>query len=244
MRLTRIHAEGPLAEGAEIELPASGAYHVARVLRLRPGAPLIVFDGTGIDWQGEVTAVDGDSVIVRLDARLAGTRESPLGIVLVQGLSRSDRMDWTLQKAVELGVAAIAPVLTARSVVRLDEAQARRKLEHWRAIVIAACEQCGRSRLPVVQAPRPLRDHLATTERTGTRLVLAPGSPASLAGMTNVARRAELLVGPEGGLDEEEIGAAERAGYVPVRVGPRTLRTETASVVALTILQALWGDLQ
>jgi 16S rRNA (uracil1498-N3)-methyltransferase len=244
MRLTRIHVEGPLAEGAELELPAPGAYHVARVLRLRPGAPLVVFDGSGGDWQAEVIAVDGGTVVVRLDARLAGTRESPLEIALVQGLSRSDRMDWALQKAVELGVATIAPVLTARSVVRLDDAQARRKLGHWRGIVIAACEQCGRSKVPVVLAPRPLREHFSQTARASTRLVLAPGSAASLAGIANVARRAELLVGPEGGLDEEEIAAAERAGYLPVRVGPRTLRTETASIVALTILQALWGDLQ
>jgi 16S rRNA (uracil1498-N3)-methyltransferase len=243
MRLTRVHVEGPLAADTEIELPPAGAYHVGRVLRLRPGAPLIVFDGSGGDWHAQIVSVNGNTVVVRLDHRIPGTSESPLRVTLVQGLSRSERMDWTLQKAVELGAAAIAPVLTARSVVRLDEKQAARKLDHWRGIVIAACEQCGRNRIPDVHAPLQLRDYLAATRREGGRYVLAPAAPVALAGLASVSNRIELLVGPEGGLDDAEVAAAQQAGFTPVRLGPRVLRTETASVVALAVLQAMWGDL-
>src|SRR5262245_31688757 len=144
MRMNRIFCEGPLASGAEILLAPAGAYHVARVLRMREGAPLAVFDGSGQEFRAEIVRVAGDDVTVRLGEPTAGAAESPLRITLLQGVSRSERMDWTLQKATELGVAAIAPVLTARSVVRLDGKQALKKQSHWRGIVIAACEQCGR----------------------------------------------------------------------------------------------------
>jgi 16S rRNA (uracil1498-N3)-methyltransferase len=149
-----------------------------------------------------------------------------------------------LQKATELGVAAIIPVLTARSVVRLDERQALRKLEHWQAIVVSACEQCGRTRIPTIAAPGGLREFLATSKKDGLRLALSPIAQGSLAGLVSVSQKVELLIGPEGGLDDDERTLAEKAGYLPVRLGPRVLRTETAAVVALSVLQALWGDLQ
>jgi 16S rRNA (uracil1498-N3)-methyltransferase len=256
MRLNRIFCEGPLSAEAEVVLPAAGAYHIVRVLRLREGAPLSVFDGAGNEFKAEIARVDGDKVTVRLGSQTPGTLESPLRITLTQGISRSERMDWTLQKATELGVTAIAPVLTARSVVRLDEKQAQKKQAHWRGIVVGACEQCGRNRLPEVLAPASLRDHLAgprtlASEATaraatgrGLRLVLNPTAPASLAGLTSIPSKVELLIGPEGGLDDDELIAAQRSGFMPVRLGPRVLRTETAAVVALTVLQALWGDLQ
>jgi 16S rRNA (uracil1498-N3)-methyltransferase len=244
MRLNRIFCDGPLASGAELALPAPGAYHVARVLRMREGAPLSVFDGTGHEFRAEISRVRGDEVAVRLAEPLSGTAESPLKITLVQGVSRSERMDWTLQKATELGVAAIAPVLTARSVVRLDERQAQKKQGHWRGIVIASCEQCGRSKIPSVAAPVTLKDYFATAAKTGLRLVLSPSAPGSLAGLTSLPNKVELLIGPEGGLDDDELQAAQKAGFIPVRLGPRVLRTETAAVVALTVLQALWGDLR
>jgi 16S rRNA (uracil1498-N3)-methyltransferase len=198
MRMNRIFCEGPLASGAEVALPAAGAYHVARVLRMREGASLVVFDGSGQDFRAEIVRVAGDDVTVLLGEPTGGAAESPLRITLLQGVSRSERMDWTLQKATELGVAAIAPVLTARSVVRLE----------------------------------------------GLRLVLSPSAPGSLAGLTSLPTKVELLIGPEGGLDDDELLAAQKAGFMPVRLGPRVLRTETAAVVALTVLQALWGDLQ
>ena len=244
MRLTRIHVTGPLAAEKEIELPAAGAYHVSRVLRLRAGAPLMVFDGTGGEYRAEITQVTDAGVRARLGEFAPGTPDSPLKITLVQGVSRSERMDWTLQKATELGVAMITPVLAARSVVRLDEKQAAKKQEHWRSIVVGACEQSGRTRVPVVNTPVPLRDYLANSRREGMRLVLSPSGPASLAGLSSIPHRVELLIGPEGGLDDEELTAAQKANYMPVRLGPRVLRTETAAVVALSVLQGFWGDLQ
>ena len=244
MRLNRIHCAGPLATGAEIQLPPAGAYHVARVLRLREGAPLSVFDGAGTEFHAEIVRVAGDAVAVRVGEETAGTAESPLRITLVQGVSRSERMDWTLQKATELGVAAIAPVLTARSVVRLDDRQAPRKQSHWQGIVVGACEQCGRAKVPAVSAPTTLRDYFANVRKDGLRLVLSPSAPGSLTGLTSLPNKVELLIGPEGGLDDEELAGARKAGFMPVRLGPRVLRTETAAVVALSVLQALWGDLQ
>jgi 16S rRNA (uracil1498-N3)-methyltransferase len=244
MRLNRVHAEQALAAGSEILLPEAAAYHVARVLRLRAGAPLVLFDGSGGDFRGEVVAVEGDRVRVRVGERSAGLQESPLAITLVQAVSRSERMDWTLQKATELGVRRIQPVLSARSVVRLDERQAVKKLRHWQAIVAGACEQCGRSVLPEVRPPLELSRYFAEVPREGQRLVLSPSGPASLAGLASTAARVELLIGPEGGLDDGELDAATRVGFAPVRLGPRVLRTETAGIVALAVLQALWGDLQ
>ncbi|HET9444694.1 MAG TPA: 16S rRNA (uracil(1498)-N(3))-methyltransferase [Steroidobacteraceae bacterium] len=244
MRMNRIFCEGPLTSGAEVSLAPAGAYHVARVLRMREGAPLSVFDGSGQVFRAEIVRVAGDDVTVRLGDPTTGTAESPLRIALLQGVSRSERMDWTLQKATELGVATIVPVLTARSVVRLDEKQAQKKQGHWRGIVIAACEQSGRSKIPHVAAPVTLRDHLASARKEGLRLVLSPTAPASLAGLASLPNKVELLIGPEGGLDDDELQAAQKAGFMPVRLGPRVLRTETAAVVALTVLQALWGDLQ
>jgi len=244
MRLTRIYVAAPLSPDIDLMLPPSGAYHVARVLRLRTGAALLIFDGMGNEYRAEINSVNGDKVQVRAGERIQGTAESSLKITLTQGISRSERMDWTLQKATELGVSTIAPILTARSVVRLDDKQAAKKQEHWQGIVIGACEQCGRNVLPTVQAPARLRDHLSNTRKDGMRLVLSPTAPASLAGLSSLSSKVELLIGPEGGLDDDELVLAEQSGFTPVRLGPRVLRTETASVVALSVLQALWGDLQ
>lgn len=244
MRLNRIFCDGPLSSGSELSLPAAGAYHVARVLRLRAGAPLVVFDGSGGEYQAEIVRVEGDAVNVRLAQHVPGTAESPLRVTLVQGVSRSERMDWTLQKATELGVNAIAPVLCARSVVRLDEKQATKKQGHWHGIVVGACEQCGRTRVPSVATPVSLKHYLTSVKKEGLRLVLSPSAPGSLAGLASLPNKVELLIGPEGGLDDDELTAACNAGFMPVRLGPRVLRTETAAVVALSVLQGLWGDLR
>jgi len=244
MRLTRVFVDRPLVPEREVELRDSVAHHLSRVLRLRAGAPLVGFDGTGSDYRCEILAIEGDRVRVRVGPRLPGLPESPLGITLVQAVSRGERMDWTLQKATELGVRTIAPVLSARSVVRLDERQSEKKLRHWQGIVAAACEQCGRSVPPEVRPPRPLDDYLADPAPGTQRLVLSPVGPASLAGLASLEAPVELLIGPEGGLEDAELSRAAAAAFAPVRLGPRILRTETAAIVALTVLQALWGDLR
>ncbi len=243
MRLTRVHVPQPLAVVAEVALPEAAAGHVARVLRLRPGDPLMLFDGSGADFNAEITEVAGSRVRARILERVDGLPESPLAVTLVQAVSRGERMDWTLQKATELGVRRIQPVLSARSVVRLDEQQGERRLRHWQAVVASACEQCGRSVLPRVEAPLELPRYLARPYGDIRRLVLSPDGRGTIAGLAGGLTSVELLIGPEGGLDEAELAAALRAGFEAVRLGPRVLRTETAGIAALAVLQALAGDL-
>ncbi len=215
MRLTRLHVPALRTETAEVELPVAAAAHVVRVLRLRTGARLVLFDGSGTDFHAEITEIAGQRVHACILDRVAGLPDSPLAVTLVQGVSRGERMDWTLQKATELGVRCIQPVLTARSVVRLDEQQGAKRLRHWEAVVVSACEQCGRSLVPRLQAPVTLAQYLALPAK-GQRLMLHPLGEFSLA--ESLARGApadgdgaptlELLIGPEGGLDEAEIAAA------------------------------------
>jgi 16S rRNA (uracil1498-N3)-methyltransferase len=234
----------PLAATAEVVLPETAAGHVARVLRLRPGAPLLLFDGSGSDFRAEITEVAGQRVRARVIERVDGLPESPLAVTLVQAVSRGERMDWTLQKATELGVRRIQPVLSARSVVRLDEQQGERRLRHWQAVVASACEQCGRSVLPRIEVPLELPRYLERPGGEVRRLVLAPEGEGSIGGLAGGLTSVELLIGPEGGLDEAELAAAVRAGFEPMRLGPRVLRTETAGIAALAVLQALAGDLR
>jgi 16S rRNA (uracil1498-N3)-methyltransferase len=233
----------PLQGDTDLELPEAAANHVARVLRLRPGATIVAFDGSGHDFNCELLTVKGDRVVIRVGAHTEGLPESPLHITLVQAVARGERMDYTLQKATELGVHAIVPVLAARSVVRLDADQAAKKRRHWQAIVVSACEQCGRSVVPEVREPLDFARYLAEAPQLGGRMVLSPTGAESLAGLASLPNRVELLIGPEGGLDDGELVRAVAAGFAPVRLGPRVLRTETAGVVALTVLQARWGDL-
>jgi len=243
VRLTRVHCAAPLAAGAEIPLPEAAAKHVSRVLRLGAGDALVIFDGRGSDFRAEIAAIAGGTVRVRLLERVPGRAESPLAITLIQGVSRGGRMDRTLRKAAELGVSVIAPVLSVRSVVRLDPRQAEAKVRHWQAIVVAACEQSGRSVLPELRPPEPLRVCLAGPARPGLRVVLDPDAGTELATIPAPVTAIDLLIGPEGGLDADELEAARAAGYRPARLGPRVLRTETAGIAALAVLQARFGDL-
>ena len=243
MRLTRVYSADAGAEGSEIALSETAAAHVARVLRLRAGDPLVVFDGHGNDFRAEITAIAGGAVRARLIERRPPHPESPLSVTLVQAVSRGDRMDWTLQKATELGVRTIVPVFAGRSVVRLDTARAQARLRHWQAIVVSACEQSGRSFVPDVRRPEPLRAYLAGPPDTALRVLLDPEAGTELAGLARPGDGVHLLIGPEGGLDEAERVAARAAGFRAVRLGPRVLRTETAGVVALSVLQSRWGDL-
>lgn len=242
MRVVRVFVPGPLQSGRDVDIDGSAAEHVIRVLRLGVGAPLTLFDDSGSEHRGEITAVRGLALRVRVGATTAVDRESPLALTLVQGVSRGERMDWVIQKATELGVRRIVPVLTERSVVKLDERLAQRRREHWQAITVAACEQCGRNRLPVVDAPLRLREFLALPG-PAVRYQLQPGAALTLSQLPQPLAAAELLVGPEGGLSEEETTLAARFGFQGLVLGPRVLRTETAAIVALATLQAVRGDL-
>ena len=238
----RFFCPPPLVPGAEIALPRSAAHHAAQVLRLRVGDAVTLFDGEGGEYGGLLARVSARAASVRVVERRAIERESPLQVTLVQALVAAERMDYAIQKAVELGVVAIAPVASARSVTRLDAARAQRRVEHWRQIVIASCEQCGRNRLPAVHAPCDLREWLRKSSPAGLRLLLAPAAAQSLAELSAPATAVELLVGPEGGLAPEEEAAALAAGFRAVRLGPRILRTETAGPAMLAAMNALWGD--
>ena len=222
---------------ASVELPEAAAHHAARVLRLREGDAVVLFDGRGGEYQARLAMPGRGRVLAETGEHRAIERESPLAVTLVQGVSSGEKMDFTVQKAVELGVAALHPVLGARSVVRLDSERGAKKLAHWRRIAVAACEQCGRNRIPEVAAPVPLEAYRAPA---GTKILLAPSGSAKLAG---VAKGPVILaVGPEGGFSPDEEQGLLRAGFSPVRLGPRVLRTETAALAALAALNALAGD--
>jgi 16S rRNA (uracil1498-N3)-methyltransferase len=238
-----VHADAPLREGATLSLPERAAIHVVRVLRMRAGDALAVFDGAGAEHDAEIVGVRGERVEVRVGAPRRAAAESALAITLVQGVSRGERMDYTIQKATELGVHRVVPVLAERTVVRLDAQQAAKKLEHWRGVAISACEQCGRATVPEVLPPRRYDEHLAAARAAdAVGLVLSPDGTHSPRDLPESLQAVELLVGPEGGLSEEEVRLAISRGYAGLRLGPRILRTETAAAAAIAALQALRGD--
>jgi 16S rRNA (uracil1498-N3)-methyltransferase len=239
--MTRVHVALPLAVDAHIELPEGAARHVGQVLRMRVGELLTLFNGTGGEYQAVIETVERREVRVHVESYREAQRESALAVTLAQCVSKGERMDYTIQKAVELGVSAIVPLLSARSVVKLDGERWEKKLEHWRGIVASACEQSGRTVLPAVSPVQRLDIWLAQPGE-GARLVLAPGGQHSLKTLP-AASAVTLLVGPEGGLDDQEVALAVHRGYTAIGLGPRVLRTETAGVAALAALQALWGDL-
>jgi len=245
VRVTRVYVDAALAPGARVVLEGSAASHVTRVLRLRPGDALTLFNGQGGEHAGSIEKSQAGSVTVAIGEPCALERESPLSLTLAQGVSRGERMDLVVQKATELGVSALVPVLTERSVVRLDPQQAARKVAHWRAIAIAACEQSGRNRVPAVATPLALREFtgLARSASAGARVLLSPGAALRLDDVPPPVTDITVLIGPEGGLTDSEQDLARTAGFTPVRLGPRVLRTETAAIAALTLLQRKFGDL-
>jgi len=243
VRLTRVYVDAPLAAGKRVILEGNAASHVARVLRLRVGDALTVFNGAGGEYAAGIEQVHDGGVAVTIGEQRAIERESPLTLTLAQGVSRGERMDLVVQKATELGVSGIVPLFTERSVVRLGAQQAERKLTHWRAIAIAACEQSGRNRLPNVAPPLSLADWLRSgADRDGGRLLLSPAATSRIDALPRPATSVTVLIGPEGGLTNAEQEAAVAAGFLPVRLGPRVLRTETAAIAALALLQRAFGD--
>ncbi|MBS0388292.1 MAG: 16S rRNA (uracil(1498)-N(3))-methyltransferase [Proteobacteria bacterium] len=243
MRTTRIYVELELHTGAEVLLPTAASTHLLRVLRLKPGAALTLFNGQGGEYAAELASADRSGARVRVGAASGVERESPLHITLLQGVARGERMDFIVQKATELGVQRIAPLSCEFSVVRLDAAALRRRVEHWRGVAIAACEQCGRNRLPRVESVTPLEEACGSGAADALKLVLVPQAPATLKTLSTEPRPVVLLIGPEGGLSGREQLLAQRHGFQACRLGPRILRTETAPLAALAALQALAGDL-
>ena len=245
MQIPRLYVDSPLAAAGRITLPESAARHVSRVLRLGAGDALTVFDGRGGEYRAMLVRVSRGGVEVEVGAHDPVDRESALAVELGQGLCKGDRMDLVVQKATELGVKTIRPVVCERTVVKLDPARAERRVAHWRAIAVHAAQQSGRTRVPEVADIGDLGAWLAGAD-AGPALVLSPRAGASLSGLPPPApaRPVRLLVGPEGGLSPREVERAGAAGFAGLRLGPRVLRTETAALVALAALQACWGDLR
>lgn len=243
MRLIRVHIDAALAPGARVTLDGKAAAHLRRVLRLETGDAVTLFNGDGADYPSRITAFNRGTAEAEVTGCVAARSESPLPVTLVQGIARTERMDLVVQKATELGVAAIVPVATARGVVRLDAATRARKRAHWQAIAVAACEQCGRARIPAVADPRPLEDFLADPPPGGAQLLLSPDAQVSLAAAAQGEASIALLVGPEGGLEDAERLVAIAAGWRTCRLGPRVLRSETAAIAAVAVLQSVAGDL-
>ena len=237
-RIPRFHIAAALHSGMQLDFPDEAAHHAARVLRLRTGEAVTLFDGKGGEYEAHIVAIGRSGVRVAVGTHHQRERESPLSITLVQGLSSSDRMDFIIQKAVELGVAAIQPVLTAKSVVRLSNERGAAKRIHWQRVAIAACEQCGRNRVPEIGAALPISRYAPND--AAVKVVLSPLATKDLKQF--VHSPLTLAVGPEAGFDAAEEDLLSQKGFIPARLGPRILRTETAALAAIAALNALRGD--
>jgi 16S rRNA (uracil1498-N3)-methyltransferase len=242
VRIIRIYQPGEYSTGQHVALSPEASHHVAVVLRLQAGEHLSVFCGDDREFAATIDVVKKKQVIVRIDSVKAANKESPLSIHLAQAISKGDRMDWVMQKAVELGVASITPLITARCVVKLDKERMAKKLHQWQAIVIAACEQSGRNRVPKVYEPLHLEQYLEQN-KAELKLILHPKGAKHWRDYAIGSSEIALLIGPEGGLTDEEILVAQAHDFQPLSLGPRILRTETAAITALSVLQAVGGDL-
>ena len=241
MRIPRIYTAAGIEANGDIELEPGPSRHLSKVLRLKIGDSLVLFNGSGGQYPARITAIDRKSVRASVGDFEPVELESELCLQLGIAISRGERMDWVVQKATELGVSSIAPLLSERTEVRLDPERADKKLRHWQQIAISACEQCGRNRPPRIMPLKGLEHWLQEVDAQ-VRLVLHPSAGNSAPGLSPPASVA-LLVGPEGGFSEEEIVKAEKAGFRSLQLGPRVLRTETAPLAAIAILQARWGDM-
>jgi len=241
----RIHVAADFIVGGDVVLPEGPARHVARVLRLGEGDALRLFDGAGQEARAVLMEANRKRVVARIESVEPGGGESTLAVHLGQAISKGDRMDYAIQKAVELGVAAITPLYTEHGDVRLRGEREAKKLAHWQAVAASACEQCGRTRVPPVHPPMALAEWLAERDEA-LRLVLHPATDSESKALLEceaAPASVALVIGPEGGLAEAELGVARDRGFAPLSLGPRILRTETAPVVALSLLQHRFGDL-
>ena len=241
MNQPRFYCREALSPGAHVDLPEPVARHAVRVLRLPPGAAVVLFDGRGGEYDARIERIERGRVVAALGAWRDVERESGLAVTLIQAVQAGEKMDYTVQKAVELGVSHIVPVDSRRSVTRLSGERAARRVAHWQGVAAAACEQCGRNQVPQLAPLEKLENWLARPANGTLRLILAPDAEQALVDLPPV-NNVQMLIGAEGGLDPQEIVAAQQVGFRAVRMGPRILRTETAGLAALAAMQALWGD--
>lgn len=240
MRIPRIYTDQALTLGVTLDLDESPSHHISKVLRMTVGREIILFNGKGGEFTATIGRIAKKHISVTIDTEQAIDRESPLPIELCIGLSRGERMDWIIQKATELGVTKITPLFTERCEVKLKPQRLEKKMQHWQQIIISACEQCQRNRLPALKPPQNFSQYIPTCQ-ADLKLVLHHRSDTGLS-ERNAPASIALLIGPEGGLNENEIAQAENSGFATLKLGPRVLRTETAPLVALSLCQQLWGD--
>jgi 16S rRNA (uracil1498-N3)-methyltransferase len=243
MRTVRIYQPGTYTLGESIELSPGAAHHIGKVLRMQPKEQLTLFCGDNREFTATITHAVKKSIVVHIDNIVHMNRESSCSIHLAQGIPRGDKMEWIVQKAIELGVTQITPLLTQHGSVKHDQARLEKKQHQWQAIAIHACEQSGRNMVPAIQMPCSFKQYLQPTDTTSTKWILDPYSSRSFNSQIKPSTHISLLIGPEGGFHEDEIQLAKDAGFQPLSLGPRILRTETATISALSILQALAGDL-
>ncbi|MRI31550.1 16S rRNA (uracil(1498)-N(3))-methyltransferase [Endozoicomonas sp. OPT23] len=241
MRNPRIYTPQPLAVNQVVELTDSAANHVGKVLRMNPEEPLVLFNGEDSSFQGKITEVSKKTVSVVLESEIESATSSPLKIHLGQTLSRGERMDYAIQKATEMGVTEITPLFSERCEVKLKADRLEKRLNHWQQVAISACEQCGLNRVPVIHPPKSVSDW-AKEQQSELKFVLHHRTEKKLEGFDQ-PKSVSLMIGPEGGLTADEIVMAEGQGFNALALGPRVLRTETAPITAVTLMQYLWGDI-
>jgi len=241
--MPRIYITSVLATDSEISIEGSAASHIGRVLRLKTGDEITLFNGEGGEYSATLTTIERQTVRALVGEFNPRECESPLPITLAQGVSRGERMDYTLQKSVELGINRIIPLTTERCGVKFDAKRAEKRRQHWQGIIISACEQCGRNRIPELLPVTSLSHWLGQQHNEALQLVLHHRATQSLRQLAPSSEPISLLIGPEGGLSDNEIENAVQCGFQGIQFGPRVLRTETASVAALAALQTHWGDL-
>ncbi|MEW5904542.1 MAG: 16S rRNA (uracil(1498)-N(3))-methyltransferase [Pseudomonadota bacterium] len=244
MSAPRFYFPPPLPRGNTCELPPEAAHHASRVLRLRVGDAVQIFDGQGNALDATIHSLSGKQVMLgNLQTCMVQPASTELRIVLAQALCSSEKMDWVIQKATELGVTEIVPIQAQRSVAKLSGARAEKRAQHWQNVIVSACEQCGRNDLPRLHAPQAMGDWLHSQRgQAGSKFILLPGGSGGLQTQPKPAGSVTLLIGPEGGFTADEANVAQQAGCKPVLLGPRVLRTETAAIAAIAAIQTLWGD--
>ncbi|WP_164503501.1 16S rRNA (uracil(1498)-N(3))-methyltransferase [Pleionea sediminis] len=241
MRLNRVFVDDELAENKLVSLPSDVVRHLITVLKMKEGESLIVFNGDGFSYHATIDSINKREVKVSIDRQESSNNESPLKLHLYQAVARGDKMDFTIQKSVELGVTEITPIFTERCGVKLSTDRLEKKLNHWQKVIISACEQCGRNQLPKLNRPKSLPELVGDSEVDEFMLILNPHSGKRIAELER-STHFSLVIGPEGGLTDDEVSAFEKNGCSSVKLGPRILRTETAGLAVIAIMQSIFGD--